>query len=216
MPCSFCGQWIDTGVANKLADYMEYEWIREADARDRIFPGCHWWWINFPCRPDDHTWGVVGFLRCEACQLPDDAERTASPRPLQPTEVLRRMLRLAVDRNAGRVHRATSPTDAEAPNCIVGGVPNWGRELVPRHLIPDHCLPNRSTQENWEPDEEDEPSGEPWRNRSHSASSEESVRQIGIINRQRHRTHSASSEESDSQIGFIISRRRRQMPFGWD
>ena len=110
---------------------MEYAGIREPDAHDVIFPGCHWWWINFPCGvTDEREWGVVGFLRCEACQQPDD---DVSPEDAQ---------LFNVDVAAGRVH-----------------------------------------QENWQEEEEEEHSEEPWRHRSHSASSEESARQIGIINR---------------------------------
>ena len=137
MPCSYCGQWINTNGTSTLGDHMEYAGIREPDARDVIFPGCHWWWINFPCGvTDEREWGVVGFLRCEACQQPSDdisPEDAAMPPPwpLHHTEV---ELRFNVDRAAGRVHRATSPTDAEAPNCIVGGVPNWGRDTSPRQL----------------------------------------------------------------------------------
>ena len=140
MPCSWCGQWIQTGLKNNLSDFMEYEGIREADGSDRIFPGCHWWWIKFPCRPDDRAWGVVGFLRCEACQQPDDGpapedpERAASPRPLHHTEV---PLRFMTDRLAGRFRRSTSPTDAEAPNCRIGGVHSGGRFTENNRAVED-------------------------------------------------------------------------------
>ena len=139
MPCSYCGQWINTNGTSTLGDHMEYAGIREPDAHDVIFPGCHWWWINFPCGvTDEREWGVVGFLRCEACQQPSDD---------------------------------ISPEDAAMP-------PPW-----PLHHTEVDVAAGRVHQQNPQEAEEEEHSEEPWRHRSHSASSEESARQIGIINR---------------------------------
>ena len=141
MPCSYCGHWIETGLTSHLADYMEFECIRHSDASDRIFPGCHWWWINFPCGvSDEREWGVVGFLRCETCQQPDD--------DVSPSEESARQI--------GIINRCIDYVDVAT------------------------C---RGHQENPQEAEEEEHSEEPWRHRSHSASSEESARQIGIINR---------------------------------
>ena len=82
MPCSWCGQWIDTYDEHTLSQHMEYDAIREADGSDRVVVNaeglawfkrlhgdpihrCYWWTITFPCRPFDKDWGLIGYLRCD-------------------------------------------------------------------------------------------------------------------------------------------------------